>query len=141
MQNFFQKNNKNFATFSDAVTAACDGLFYVSETDARVLPFCGGAAQDVTGENILHQTNSNTATPVEEISFYEFFDRLTAIKDWYGAAERERAEKFLGLQKLLEENLRDLKVFRLGKVRLAIFAVGIDKDGRLMGITTGAVET
>ncbi|HEX3100443.1 MAG TPA: nuclease A inhibitor family protein, partial [Pyrinomonadaceae bacterium] len=130
-----------FASLGDALTAACEGLFYVSETDARVLPFCGNAAKDVTGEIILHQTDSNTNTPVEEISFEEFFGRLTTIREWYGEAEKARAEKFLELQKLLEENLRGLKVFRLGKIRLAIFAVGLDKDGRLMGITTGAVET
>ena len=42
---------------------------------------------------------------------------------------------------LLKENLRERKVFRIGRIRLEIFAVGLDKDGSLMGVSTYAVET
>ncbi len=51
------------------------------------------------------------------------------------------AKRFLELQKLLEESLRDRKVFRQGAIRLDIFTVGIDKDGCLMGVMTKAAET
>ena len=51
------------------------------------------------------------------------------------------AKKFLDLQKLLEENLCELKVYKTGTVRLNIFAVGRDQDGRLMGVPAWAVET
>ena len=141
MQFFFQKNNKKFATLDDALTAACEGLIYISETDAPVLPFCGEQADGVTGETIIHQTESPAETPVQETSFDAFFGRLTAEMDWYDEQRKARAKKFLELQKLLEENLSDLKVFKLGKIRLDVFALGRDKDGRLMGITTKAVET
>ena len=51
------------------------------------------------------------------------------------------AKRFLELQKLLEENLRELKVFRIGRIQLDIFVVGIDKSGSLIGVSTKAVET
>lgn len=51
------------------------------------------------------------------------------------------AKKFLELQTLLEENLHDLKVFKLGRIRLDIYAVGIDRNGNPLGIKTQAVET
>ena len=50
-------------------------------------------------------------------------------------------KKFLELQKLLEENLRDLKVYKIGRICLAIYVVGIDRDGTLSGVKTEAVET
>ena len=89
-------------------------------------------------EIILHQTDSNTNTPVEEISF-ENFRPIDAIRDWYGEAEKARAEKFLEASKAARENLR-VKVFQVGKIRLESSAVGIDKDGRLMGSLPGQLR-
>lgn len=141
MQIFFQKNNKNFTSLADALAAACEGLIYISETEAPVLPFCGERADGVTGKIIIHQTAASNETPVQETSFDAFFGRLTAKMEWYDEQRIETAKKFLELQKLLEENLSDLKVFKLGKVRQDVFALGRDKNNRLMGITTKAVET
>ena len=123
------------------IERACEGLFYLSETDAPVLPFAGSAATGVTQEVVLQQTGISAGQQIEEQSIAVFFDRLTAIKDWFGEAEKARAKKFRDLQKLVEENLRLAKVFRIGTIRVRIFAVGIDAEGRLMGVSTEAVET
>ena len=141
MQNYFQENNKNDDGLFREIEAACKGLIYISETDAPVLPFSGPATAEPTGEIILQQTGANADESIEEVAFDAFFGRLTEIKDWFGEPQKARAAKFLELQKLLEENLRDRKVFRIGTIRIDIFAVGIDKDGSLTGITTRAVET
>ena len=90
-------SDKNFTTLDDALAAACEGLIYVSETDAPVIPFCGTQADVVTGETIIHQTNSPAETPVEEASFVDLFARLTAEKDWYDDQRRAAAKKFLEL--------------------------------------------
>lgn len=141
MHIFFQKNNKKFHNLPDAIKAACEDLVYISETDAPVLAFSGARVEAVTKETILQQTGHAAETQTEEMPFDGFFERLTAIKDWFGEPEKARAKNFLDLQKLLEENLSDRKVFRMGRIRLDIYAVGIDKEGRLMGVTTKAVET
>ena len=138
---FFQKKNKNSNDLSDVFETACEGLVYISETDAPILPFAGGPADTVTGQIILQQTGGEPQTQVEEIEFDTFFTKLTTIKDWYGEPEKARAERFLDLKMLLEENLRELKVFRIGNIRLDIYVVGIDIEGNLMGVTTIAVET
>ncbi len=141
MQNYFQKNNKNADALFCEIELACEGLVYISETDAPVLAFSGPAANGPTGEIILQQTGGKADAPIDEVEFDAFFGRLTEIKDWFGETEKTRAKKFLDLQRLLEENLRQRKVFRIGRIQLDIFAVGIDDDGRLMGVTTRAVET
>ena len=113
----------------EAIATACEGLIYMSETDAPVLPLSGSDAKEITDG------------PTQEISFDDFFQRLTEIKDWHGEREKERAKKFSELRKLLEENLRNLKVLRTGKIRINIYVVGTDINGHMMGVTTKAVET
>lgn len=141
MKIFFQKNNKNSEALFRAIEAACEGLIYISETDAPVTAFFAGPADEVTAEIILQRTGAETRRPASEIGFDRFFGRLTTVKDWHGDVERARAKKFLELQKLLEENLHQRKVFRIGNIRVSIFAVGLDKFGCLTGVTTEAVET
>ena len=113
----------------------------MSETDAEILPFTGVKADAVTKENLLNQMGKPSDSPVEERDFTEFFTRLTAIKDWYGDEEKATAAKFAALKDLLENNLKDLKVFKIGKIQLDIYAIGLDANGNLTGIQTKAVET
>ena len=141
MKNFFQKNDENTSELFRKIEHACEGLIYISETDEPVMPFAGGRAASVTAEIILQQINAEAESRFEERDLDDLFGRLTTMRDWYGEREKARAKKFLELKTLLEENLRDLKVFRFGSIRLDIFAVGIDKDGNLVGVTTKAVET
>lgn len=111
------------------------GLTYVSETDAPVEPYMNGRAKAVEASNLTDQTR------YEEMSAPDFFARLTADKDWYGERERNRSKRFASLYKLLQENLQDLKVFKVGRVQLDIYVVGLDADGNLIGLKTKAVET
>jgi hypothetical protein len=127
--------------FIEKVKKLSEGLYYISETDAEIKPFAGEKANGATAEELLRQTKAAPETPVEERSFAEIFARLTSIEDWYGDEEKETAGKFGKLKEFLERNLKDLKVFKVGKIRLKVYFVGLDTEGRLMGIQTVAVET
>lgn len=121
----------------ESITAACAGLIYTSETDAPVLPFAlpsDGANDDMILEKL-------SASASQAASVDPFFDRLTTKREWFGKSEIEIAAKFARLQKLLDENLSDLKLVRIGRLELSIVIAGRDSEGRLMGITTKAVET
>lgn len=139
----FGQQNKDSGenTLKEQIKAASEGLYFMSETDAEIFPFFGSQAQAVTKEEILRQTKSSASTPVEERNFAEFFVRLTEIQDWFSDEEKAVAQKFAELKKLLESNLRDLKVFKVGKIQMDVFAVGIDAENKLLGIQTKAVET
>jgi hypothetical protein len=141
MQNFFRKNDQVPHCLTTLLKCACNGLIFISETDAPVMPFDGGAADAVSARTILEQTGRSQNETIEERDFDEFFDRLTTSRDWYGEEEKARAKKFLELYSLLKESLHDRKVFRIGRIRLDIYAVGLDSDGRLTGVSTFAVET
>ena len=119
-----------------------EGLYYISETDAEIFPFSGvNKAELVSVEEILKQTESAADTAVEERDFNEFFARLTEMQDWFGDEETATANKFVELKKLLEDNLKDVQVFKIGKIKLDIYVVGLDVENNLMGIKTKAVET
>ncbi len=141
IQKKFQDENKNSDFLLNAIKRACEGLIYISETDSPVLPFAGFPSSSVLGKDILYHTRGDNKDQVEEIAFDEFFRRLTDVKNWFGPTEIERAKKFLDLQKLIEENLSDRKIFRIGSIRIDIYAVGINQTGQVMGVTTKAVET
>ena len=138
------KTDKKKAEKSDLrlrLEKSSEGMFYLSETDAEIAPFFGGPAEVVTLEALLKEQRIKNTGQVEERSFDEFFSRLTKISDWFGATEKANANRFGELKRLLQKNLKDLKVFRIGKIRIDIYVVGIDKDGNLAGIKTMAVET
>lgn len=127
--------------FTEKVKELSAGLYYISETDAEILPFEGTKAEAVTRENILIQTNNPPDAPVEERDFSEIFARLTATQEWFGEEEKLTAAKFSALQIFLEENLKALKVFKIGKIQIDIYFVGLDAEMNLKGIQTKAVET
>jgi hypothetical protein len=132
---------KNSSCLLSDIESAVKDLFYISETDAKILPFVGARTDAVTKENLLNQTKNESNTEVEERDFTEFFDQVTAIQDWFGDEEKAIAAKFLALRDLLKNNLRDLKVFKVGKIEIDIYVVGLDAESVLMGIQTKAVET
>ncbi len=125
----------------DEIGKAAEGLYYISETDAEILPFSGKRAAEVSAAEILKQTKSSPDSNVEERDFAEFFVRLTKIQDWFGEEETANAGKFAELKDLLERNLRDLKVFKIGSIELDVYAIGLDSENILKGIKTKAVET
>lgn len=115
-----------------SISGASAGLIYISETDAEVTPFEGGPAGAVTAADLLAQTGHAADAAVEERGFEEIFARLM---------RGDAAAGFGALKGVLEQNLRDLKVFKVGKIQLDVYIVGLDADGNLSGVQTKAVET
>ncbi|HYP50404.1 MAG TPA: nuclease A inhibitor family protein [Pyrinomonadaceae bacterium] len=126
---------------SERIRETSEGLYYISETDAEISPFAGTKADAVTKENLLRQTGNKPDAPVEERDFATFFTRLTKIEDWFGEEEKQAAAKFARLKELLERNLKDLRVFKVGRIEIDVYVVGLDAQGNLAGIKTQAVET
>jgi hypothetical protein len=123
------------------IRKAAKGLYYISETDAEIFAFAGTKTGAVTKENLLRQTGDKPDAPVEERDYAAFFTRLTKIEDWFGDEEKRAAAKFARLKELLESHLKDLKVFKVGRIEIDIYVVGLDAQGNLAGIKTKAVET
>jgi hypothetical protein len=124
-----------------SLSEALQGLIYISETDAGITPFEGGPAGEVTAANLLAQAGAAGDSPVEERGFEEIFARLTRVYEGAGEEQAATAGRFAALKNLLEQNLRDPKVFKVGKIQVDVYIVGLDADGNLSGVKTRAVET
>jgi hypothetical protein len=61
--------------------------------------------------------------------------------DWKGAEELAIARRYQALLRLLKENLNDLKVYRVGRINIAVYIIGRSKAGNWLGISTRVVET
>ena len=133
------KKNDKPETLAERIGKVSERLLYISETDAEILPFVGEKTEAVNAETILRQIKSDA--PVEERGFEGFFKGLTELQEWFGAEEIKNANKFAKLRDMLQKNLRDIKVFKVGRIELEVYVVGLDKDNILTGIQTKAVET
>lgn len=141
IKKFEEINHRKRKDFIEQISNLCEGLFYISETDAELLLFEGGNAEAATAEVLLQQTGDAPDTLVEQRDATDFFARLTKVQDWFSDKQRERAGKFSELDKLLKENLRDVKVFRIGRIQIDIYIVGMDAENNMVGVKTKAVET
>ncbi len=128
-------------SLGDLIKEASDGLFYISESDAEIKLFVGRQAASVSRTTVLEQANLAADTPIEERTFADFFAHLIEVQEWFGEEEIATAKKFVELKEILERNIRELKVFKCGKVQLIIYVVGLDATNTLIGIKTEAVET
>ena len=109
-------------TTATMLTVLTNGLVYISETDAEIIPFNGDKASMVTADEILKQAGHEPDALVETVSAEAFFERLIAIKEWFGDSEKERAARFARLKEELAASLSDLTGFRIGKIRIDIQA-------------------
>jgi len=141
------KKSKNFSGENDAVhdtiferlRDACTGWFYMSETDAPLEPFSGEKINVVTRETVLKVTGYEETALIEEGDLDSFFKHLWLTRE--GEPKRSPSGPIQNLRGLLEDNLEELKVFRIGRIRIDVYAVGRDREGHLAGIKTKAVET
>ena len=122
-------------------------LFYTSETDhgfETVIwkPESGATAfEAVDSRIVLKLTEKPPATEIKEIAFGDFFGKLTYQQDWYGDEEKQMVSRYQNLQNLLQENLRDPKIFKVGAIEIDVYIVGVDQAGNIAGVKTKAVET
>lgn len=127
--------------FADKLAKMCEGLIYMSETDAEFTVYKGAKNETLSKETMLAQINGSPNVACEEQNFDNFFLRLTTCKDWFGEFEKQKAKQFGKLQDLLKTNLKNLKIFRIGKIQIDIYIVGTDSENNTIGLKTKSVET
>ena len=116
-------------------------LIYISETDAPINAVKFRKVSSVSKSEVLSATGNGQTAPVEIVDAEKFFERLTTMRDWFGPRETEMARGFAELKNRIDEELTNVKVFKIGKIEMDIYVVGLDRDGNLAGIKTRAIET
>jgi hypothetical protein len=127
-------------TVIDALKEASEGLLYPSESDEPFEPISWGKVQgDLLPDKVRQLTGAAAGTSIEEVAPRDFFANLTQQVE--GAPDEEDPKKFALLQSIFDKHLSQVKVFRVGKVNIAVYIVGETKDGEWVGLKTQSVET
>jgi hypothetical protein len=131
---------------SDEITAklkeASNGLLMPSESDFPFEPFLwSGVKEPLTPETILKLTNHPQNSKVETVDLSYLFRNLTQEKEWHDEQQKENVGKYRNLVEVLESNLSDIQVLRVGEINIDVYVVGKIQSGDLAGLATQVVET
>lgn len=126
----------------ETLTKISDNLLMPSESDYPLEVFCwqGQAQEDLTTKKLLELASRSQETPVEIVALDDFFRNVAQEKEWHDEAQKNNVSRFQALIKTLKENLRDLRVYRVGNINLDVYIVGKTEDD-LVGVSTKVVET
>lgn len=121
---------------------ATEGLLFLSETDAPLVPFFWPQENPVkiTPEVLLPLAGVAIDAPVKPVKLDAFFRPATKEEDWHNDEERAEAKRFQDLVKTLKSTLKDVVVFRVGETKIDVFIVGVIEGG-YAGLKTQIVET
>lgn len=129
--------------FLAALGEAAAGLLFPSESDAPLTPYRWPARADEapTPEALLRVEGQPPDTPVEVWTLRDLFGPLIEEREGAIDEEREDAARYGAIVALLERELRDLRVFRVGKVEIGVYVLGLHPAGEWLGLETRVVET
>jgi hypothetical protein len=116
---------------------ATANLLYMSETDAPLDIVELDAEPDASE---LRRLADAPDAPVAETTMEEFFQSQTAEYDGASPERRESAGRYRALRQMMDQELSDIRVWRVGAVEIRVFAIGRAAEG-WMGIATSIVET
>lgn len=125
------------STLSDAVL----NMTYMSESDypLNVVSYAGQGAPTIA--KLRQLTGTPSTTLVEQRSFADLMDRLGEVYDPADPYAVEYAARWNALRAVLEQNLTDLTVIRIGEISIDVYIVGKSACGDLVGVKTTSIET
>lgn len=114
---------------------------FVSEIDSAPEPFRITPGADASDKMIVEEVTGHASGPLSTTDADEFFERLTAKKEWHTQAEELNRRRFEKIYRLLAEELTEIRVLKAGKIQVDIIVCGVDREGATSGILMKAVET
>lgn len=122
--------------------AASEGMMMMSESDYPFEVVRIEGVGEVEPDALREMAGSERDAPVETQSMEEFFGASLNEAQWKSAKEIDDARKFQALTAWLKENLSGTRVYRVGRVNMAVYILGrAQLSGNLIGLSTRIVET
>jgi len=132
------------ARLREELERASSGLVYSSESDRPFeffsLPYPGQSGAPTLAD-FGRLIDAQPGEFAEIRSLEKFFARHTTTSDPYDGEAQKIRPRYEELVRVLSRRLRDVKVYRLGKIEVSCYIAGLDADGNLAGLKTVAVET
>lgn len=128
-------------SIADQLQKASKGLLFPSETDAPFEVINWQVQGELTPTKLLQLTQHPPDAPVEMLAVDEFFAIATSSEDWHDEEERDTVQRFQNLVSVLKQNLSNIQVYRVGRITIDAYIVGVTPSGNWMGLSTQLVET
>ncbi len=124
------------STFLRTLEEAAAGLLFPSETDAPLVPIelSGAQGPDLSAEGLLRAEGRTEGTKVEEATADDLFAPLIEAGD-------DDAKKYGRILELLQGELPNVRVYRVGSTDIDVYVLGKHASGAWVGLKTKVVET
>lgn len=132
---------KNDEEIIEDLKRATEGLLFMSESDYPFEAVYWRGLPDVSEKYLRSTAGVADDASVEVVGVKDFFSVATSEERWAAQATHDEAEKYRRLVRIIEENLEDPKVYRVGSVNIAVYVVGRSGTGDWLGVSTRVVET
>lgn len=131
---------KTDETIQTELLAATEGLPFMSESDFPFDLFTWPGPDAPTPE-ALREWEKRPETPCEFDDFARMFRAPTTEFPGVNDIGKERVRRFRILVALLQENLSDIRIIRIGEVQKNVYITGLAPSGNWLGLKTQVVET
>ncbi len=140
------ENNKIDGCQSDTelveqLATACLGLVWSSESDFPWQVICRSDTNSLDSRVLLQHYNYAPETKIETTTLESFLAPATQVQKWHNQSERNQTHRYQLLQKLLQENLSEVRVYLVGEVTIDVYILGIYCDRLVVGLSTKIVAT
>jgi hypothetical protein len=127
----------------EALGKATSGLLFPSESDYPLTPttFPGETGAEPTPATLLAAAHLPADTLVETITVADLFDPFAKAADDASAEDKAEAARYRAIVELLDHELTDLRVYRVGRIDIDVYVLGKDPSGAWLGLKTHVVET
>lgn len=128
---------------TEKLKQASDGLLMMSESEYPFEAFLWSnqAQEPITAQKLLQLTGHPQDSPIEEVELEDFFRNCAFEQEWHNELQKSDVNKFQTLVESLKENLKSIKVYRIGTRNIDVYIIGKTLDEDLAGVSTKIVET
>jgi hypothetical protein len=124
-----------------ALEEATKGLLYMSESDYPIAVIRWDGPEQLSPDYLRKVAGADSSAMVEESTLEDFFRVPAGEQEWKGEAQLAEAQRYQCLRELLEENLKGIRVYRVGEINIGIYVVGQSQEGNWLGLSTRVIET
>jgi hypothetical protein len=123
------------ASLTGQLSPVIDGLLFMSESDYpfEFVSWADAASGPLTPQHLLELLNLPADTVVEQRTFDQFFNAYLLSS--------EDGARYQQMRTILESELTDTTVIRVGEIQVHVYLVGRNKCGQVAGLTTISIET
>lgn len=116
------------------------GLLMTSESEYPFEVINWGKCE-LTTQKILQITNHPQDSVVEQVELEYFFRNIAFAQEWHDEHQKQEIVKFQTLLDVLKDNLKEVKVYRIGSTSVDVYIIGEAANQDLVGLSTKVIET